>query len=71
MPRRVSLPNADDLFRGNGHDRGGTTRELDPPSERTNPAAKVVEQPAQRSARRPLRRSRPGSPVAGSGTTRR
>ena len=45
MPRRVSLPNADDLFRGNGHHRGGTTRELDPPSERTNPAAKVVEQP--------------------------
>ncbi len=36
MPRRVSLPNADDLFRGNGHHRGGTTRELDPPSERTN-----------------------------------
>ena len=45
MPRRVSLPNADDLFRGNGHTRGGTTRELDPPQERTNPAAKVVEQP--------------------------
>jgi len=30
--------------RGNGHTRGGTTRELDPPQERTNPAAKVVEQ---------------------------
>jgi hypothetical protein len=42
----VSLPNADDLFRGNGHHRGGTTRELDPPSERTNSAAaKVAEQP--------------------------
>ena len=45
MPRRVSLPNADDLFRGSGHQRSGTTRELDPPSERTNPAAKVVERP--------------------------
>jgi hypothetical protein len=45
MPRRVSLPNADDLFRGNGHARGGTTRELDPPLERTNASAKVVEQP--------------------------
>ena len=50
MPRRVSLPNADDLFRGNGHHRGGTTRELDPPSERTNPAAKVVEQPRSETA---------------------
>ena len=45
MPRRVSLPNADDLFRGNGHHHGGTTRELDPPSERTNPNAEVIEQP--------------------------
>ena len=45
MPRRVSLPNADDLFRGNGHHRGGTTRELDPPAERTNPTARAVEQP--------------------------
>ena len=45
MPRRVSLPNADDLFRGNGHHRGGTTRELDPPQARTNASAKVVEQP--------------------------
>ena len=50
MPRRVSLPNADDLFRGNGHHHGGTTRELDPPSERTNPAAKVVEQPRSETA---------------------
>ena len=49
MPRRVSLPNADDLFRGNGH-RGGTTRELEPPSERTSPAAKVVEQPRSETA---------------------
>ena len=50
MPRRVSLPNADDLFRGNGHTRGGTTRELDPPSERTNASAKVVEQPRAETA---------------------
>ena len=49
MPRRVSLPAADDLFRGNGH-RGGTTRELDPPPERTNASAKVVEQPGTETA---------------------
>jgi hypothetical protein len=38
VPRRVSLPNADDLFRGNGH-RGGTTREMAPPKEAVAPTA--------------------------------
>ena len=41
MSRRVSLPDADDLFRGNGHshgrDQGGTTREMAPPREEPVP----------------------------------
>jgi hypothetical protein len=48
VSRRVSLPDADELFRGNrnGHDRGhgGTTREL-PPTQKS--AQKVVEPAAQ------------------------
>ena len=72
VPRRVSLPNADDLFRGNGHSRSGTTRELDAAfgADQRVPR-KVGRTTSPEALRRPLRRSRPGSPVAGSGTTRR
>jgi hypothetical protein len=45
VSRRVSLPDADELFRGNRSARAGTTRELEPPQERPNPVAKAVEPP--------------------------
>jgi hypothetical protein len=50
VPRRVSLPDADDLFRGSRPGRGGTTREMAPPPERANPVAKVVDQPRAETA---------------------
>jgi hypothetical protein len=50
VSRRVSLPDADELFRGNRSARAGTTRELEPPQERPNPVAKVVEPPRTETA---------------------
>ena len=53
MSRRVSLPDADDLFRGNGHshgrDQGGTTREMAPP--RAEPVAETAAEKAKSSGR--------------------
>ena len=51
MSRRVSLPGADDLFRGNqapehGRDKGGTTRELARPRE--EPVAETAAEIAAR-----------------------
>ena len=52
MSRRVSLPGADDLFRGNrpdhGRDNGGTTREMARPREK--PAAQPGPEPGAETA---------------------
>jgi len=54
VSRRVSLPNADELFRGNRHGDGGTTREMEPPREqvaespRTEPVAETAAEIAAR-----------------------
>ena len=64
MSRRVSLPNADDLFRGSNHgpdhgrDHGGTTREMPPAQKVVEPSRKepasqtVAETPAEIAARK-------------------
>jgi hypothetical protein len=38
VSRRVSLPDADDLFRGRDQDQSGTTREMVPPQKGGEPA---------------------------------
>ena len=48
MSRRVSLPDADELFRGNRHGHGRLgTQERVPPADRANPVAQAVEPPRQ------------------------
>ena len=56
MSRRVSLPGADDLFRGNGHshgrDHGGTTREMPPTQQVVDPpSTELVAETAAEKAR--------------------